>query len=111
LRKKIVVIEYAKCDYCEKVIAPGEPLHIMSIDFNSYLTIGTKDQIAVEEVTEDVLAEEDGDTYDYDLCERCYWALKDFIQKGLRKRHLRQDRRRRLSNNTSNGSQSSSLAA
>ena len=83
----------------------------MSIDFNSYLTIGTKDHIAVEEVTGDVLAEEDGDTFEYDLCERCYWALKDFIQKGLRKRQLRQDRRRRLSHNNSNGSQSTSLAA
>jgi hypothetical protein len=83
----------------------------MSIDFNSYLTISGKDHRAVEEVTGDVLAEEDGDTFEYDLCERCYWALKDFIQKGLRKLHLPQDRRRRLSHNNSDGFKSSSLAA
>jgi hypothetical protein len=96
-KKKIVVIEHAKCDYCEKEIAPGERLYTMSIDFNSYLTVGSKDHMAVEEVTEDVLAE-GGDTYSYELCERCYWALKDFIQKGLRKKErpqqYRQNRRR-----------------
>jgi len=88
LSKKIVVIEYAKCDYCEKEIAPGEQLHTMSIDFNSYLTVSEKDHRAVEEVTGDILSEEDGsDTFEYELCERCYWSLKEFIQKGLKKQN------------------------
>ncbi len=80
------------------------------------MTIGTKDHIAVEEITEDVLAEENGDTFEYDLCERCYWALKDFIQKGLRKKErpqqYRQNRRRgTLSRDGNNTNGFGSLAA
>jgi hypothetical protein len=80
---KRVVIENAKCNCCGKKIAPGQAVYTMSIDFTSYLTVRGKDYRAVEEVTGDVLAE-DGDTYEYDLCEDCYWRLKDFIQKGLK---------------------------
>ena len=103
MTKGIVVIENTKCDYCEKEIAPGEGVYTMSIDFTCYLTISGKDHRAVEEVTGDVLAE-DGDTYEYDLCEDCYWHLKDFIQKGLKQQqHLhRRDSSRLL--HTNNGS-------
>jgi hypothetical protein len=86
-KKRIVVIENAKCDYCDKRIDTAEKLYTMSIDFNSYLTVSGKDSRAVEEVTGEVLAE-DGDTYEYDLCENCYWSLKYFIQKGLKKQQI-----------------------
>ncbi len=82
---KSVVIENAKCDYCEKEIAPGQPVYTMSIDFTCYLAVSGKDRRAVEEVTGGTLAEDAGDTFEYDLCNECYWRLKDFIQKGLRK--------------------------
>ena len=100
---KRVVIENAKCDCCGKKIAPGQAVYTMSIDFTSYLTVSGKDHRAVEEVTGDVLAE-DGDTYEYDLCEDCYWRLKDFIQKGLKQQQHRQrtDSSRLL--HTNNGS-------
>jgi hypothetical protein len=97
---KRVVIENAKCDYCEKEIAPGQPVYTMSIDFTSYLTVSGKDRRAIEEVTGDTLAK-DGDTYEYDLCEDCYWRLKDFIHKGLKNQ---QDKRRGLSTNNNNSS-------
>ena len=92
---KKVVIENAKCEYCEKEIAPGQAVYTMSIDFTSYLTVSGKDRRAVEEVTGDTLAK-DGDTYEYDLCENCYWRLKDFIHKGLKNQ---QQKRRGLSTN------------
>jgi hypothetical protein len=107
LTKGIIVIENTKCDYCEKEIAPGEGVYTMSIDFTCYLTISGKDHRAVEEVTGDILAEDGGDTFEYELCEHCYWGLKDFMQKGLKQQR---QRRKRLSNN-SNGSVFGSLAA
>lgn len=79
---KKIAIENAKCDYCEKEIAPGEGVYAMSIGFSSYLTVGGKDHIAMEEVTGDNLAK-GGSTFAYDLCNDCYWRLKEFIQKGL----------------------------
>lgn len=100
---KRVVIENAKCDCCGKKIAPGQAVYTMSIDFNSYLTVSGKDHRAVEEVTGDVLAE-DGDTYEYDLCEDCYWCLKDFIQKGLKQQQHRQRRDSSRLLHTNNGS-------
>ena len=99
---KRVVIENAICVYFGKKIASGQAVYTMSIDFTCYLTVSGKDHRAVEEVTGDILAE-DGDRYEYDLCEHCYWALKDFIQKGLKKQ--RQKRSRLLhANNGSVGS-------
>ncbi len=97
---KRIVIENAKCDYCGKQIAPGQTIYIMSIDFTSYLTVSGKDHRAVEEVTGDILAE-GSDTYEYDLCQECYWRLKDFIQKGLKNQ---QHRRKRFSKNNNNNS-------
>lgn len=92
---KRVVIENARCDYCEKEIAPGQPVYTMSIDFTCYLAVSGKDRRAIEEVTGDTLAK-DGDAYEYDLCDDCYWRLKEFIQKGLKNQ---QNRRRKLSAN------------
>jgi hypothetical protein len=92
---KRVVIENARCDYCEKEIAAGQPVYTMSIDFTCYLAVSGKDRRAVEEVTGDTLAK-DGDAYEYDLCDDCYWRLKEFIQKGSKNQ---QNRRRKLSAN------------
>jgi hypothetical protein len=82
----------------------------MSIDFTSYLTIAPQDHIAVQEVTGDTLSK-DGDTYSYDLCEHCYWSLKEFIQKGLEKQRRLQRRGRRLLNTNSSSFVGSSSVA
>ena len=92
---KRVTIENASCDYCEKEIAPGQPVYTMSIDFACYLALSGKDHEAVEEFTGDVLAKDD-DKFESDSCEDCYWRLKNFIQEGLKNQQLK---RRGLSTN------------
>jgi hypothetical protein len=79
---KTIAIESAKCNYCEKEIASGEKVYAMSIDFSNYLIVGGKDHTSLEEVTGDNLSK-DGSIFAYDLCEDCFWSLKEFIQKGL----------------------------
>jgi hypothetical protein len=88
-KSNVVIINNAKCDYCGNEITPENGFFTMSIDFTSYLTIAPQDHIAVQEVTGDTLSK-DGDTYSYELCEHCYWSLKEFIQKGLEKQRRRQ---------------------
>jgi hypothetical protein len=97
---KRVAIENASCDYCEKEIAPGQPVYTMSIDFACYLAVSEKDNRAVEEFTGDVLAKND-DKFESDLCEDCYWRLKNFIQEGLKNQ---QRNRRGLSTHNKNNS-------
>jgi hypothetical protein len=97
---KRVAIENASCDYCEEEIAPGQPVYTMSIDFTCYLALSGKDHRAVEEFTGGVLAKDD-DKFESDLCEDCYWRLKNFIQEGLKNQQLK---RRRLSTHNKNNS-------